>query len=307
MTLPDSVSAEAAAQVDAQACDLCGSPDREVVSRIGRDFRPLVNVVCRHCGLMRQDPMPTEAQLRDYYARQYRLSYKGAAEPRERDLARDRRRAEDRLAMLAPVLKPGMRILDLGSGTGMFLLLARERGYAVQGIEPDESYAARLKQKFNIPVHAGSWDTAEFAPGSFDLVVVHHVLEHLRAPTETLRRIHQWTASDGCLYLAVPNMKNPSASPLNRFHPAHLYGYSHETLVMMARKAGFERLDLPNTGETQIVFRRLAAAHADWFAFPGHGTEMMAFYRDHTVLKYFMRPVAYRRVAGRIKRALVGR
>jgi len=81
-------------EMAAQACDLCGSKDRVVIGRIGRDFRRLVSVVCRNCGLMRQEPVPTEAQLRDYYARNYRLSYKGSAEPRQRDLARAVQRGE---------------------------------------------------------------------------------------------------------------------------------------------------------------------------------------------------------------------
>lgn len=294
-------------EMAAQACDLCGSKDRVVIGRIGRDFRRLVSVVCRNCGLMRQEPVPTEAQLRDYYARNYRLSYKGSAEPRQRDLARDQARADERIALLAPILKPGMRILDVGSGTGTFLLTARKLGYAAQGIEPDARYAARLKQQFDLPVHSGPWYTAEFAPGSFDLVVVHHVLEHLSAPTDTIRRIHEWTADGGYLYLSVPDMKNPNASPLNRFQPAHLYGFSHETLIMLARKAGFELLDLPNTGGTQMVFRRFPAAPTDWFIYPSHGDEMVEFYEQNTMSKYFLRPMAYTRFLRHIKRGLFDR
>jgi SAM-dependent methyltransferase len=295
------------AELDGLACDLCGSSDRDVVGRISRNFRPLVNVVCRNCGLMRQDPMPTEAQLRDYYARRYRLSSKGSAEPRPRDLARNRRDAELWLTMLAPVLKPGMRILDVGSGTGMFLLRARQRGYQVQGIELDARYSARLKEQHDLPIHNGPWYTARFAPRSFDLVVMHHVLEHLRNPTAALRRIHEWTADGGHFYLSVPNMKNPSASPLNRFQPAHLHGFSPETLQMTALKAGFEKVDLPDFSNTQLVLRRLPQAAADWFIYPQHGADMVEFFRQHTMLKHIMRPQAYVRWARHIRRGVVDR
>jgi SAM-dependent methyltransferase len=307
---PDSrgiAGGQPAADGDARTCDLCGSQDRMVIGRIGRDLRPLVNVVCRRCGLMRQDPLPSEAQLTEYYAKKYRLSYKGSAEPRRHDLERDRERAQARLALLEPILKPGMRILDVGSGTGTFLLHASQRGYAVHGIEPDAQYAARLTGQFKLPVHSGPWYTAPFPPGSFDLVVVHHVLEHLRHPTEALRRFHQWSAPDACLYLSVPNIKNPVASPLNRYQPAHLYGFSHETLVMTALKAGYAPLDLPNTGDTQMVFRRLPAPPDDWFIYPRHGEEMVEFFKNHTMLKFLMRPVAYRRILRHIKRGLFER
>jgi len=292
---------------DAHTCDLCGSDDRMVIGRIGRDFRPLVTVVCRNCGLMRHDPMPSEQAQREYYEKNYRLSYKGAAEPRERDYRRDRQRAEARLELLAPVLKPGMRILDVGSGSGTFMLLARERGYDVHGIEPDVNYAKRLREKFNLPVHSGPWDTAELPEGAYDLVTMHHVLEHVRRPTAAIQQIHRWAADGAHFYLSVPNIKNPNASPFNRNQPAHLYGFSNETLTMVALKAGFALADVPNTGNTDLVFRKLPAPPENWFIYPQHGAEMVKFFNDHTFVKYLLRPVAYRRFVQQIKRGLFGR
>jgi SAM-dependent methyltransferase len=125
---------------------------------------------------MRRDPMPTEAQLLDYYLHEYRLCLKGSTEPRKRDLARDQVRARQRLALLTPLLKPGARVLDFGSGSGLFLKAAKEVGCAVRGIEPDERYACPVRQELDLPVHNGSWETANFAAGSFDLAVAHHVL-----------------------------------------------------------------------------------------------------------------------------------
>lgn len=200
-----------------------------------------------------------------------------------------------------------MRLLDVGSGTGMFLLQARAFGLDAQGLEPDANYSERLRREEGLQVHSGSWDTADFAPGFFDVVVIHHVLEHLRTPTAALRRMHEWTRPDGRLYLSVPDLKNPQASPFNRFHRAHLYGYSPETLEMIALKAGFARTPLPGAGGTTLVFRRLAAPPENWFLYPEHGEEMVAFYRRYTLRNYLFSPLAYRRFARHVAHGVRGR
>lgn len=288
-------------------CDLCGSHSCVVVGRFARDLRPLVNVVCTHCGLMRRDPMPTEAQLFDYYLHEYRLRLKGSKEPRKRDLARDNLRARQRLALLTPLLKPGARVLDFGSGSGLFLKAAKEVGCAVQGIEPDARYACPMRKELDLPVHTGSWETAQFAPGSFDLAAAHHVFEHLRTPTAALRRLHTWIADGGHLYLSVPDIGNPDASPLNRFQRAHMHGFTHQTLIMIALKSGFRLVSVPGTRATTLVFKRLPVAPAEWLCFPEHGAEMVEFFRRNSLRRYLLHGKAYRRYANHLTQRAIQR
>jgi 2-polyprenyl-3-methyl-5-hydroxy-6-metoxy-1,4-benzoquinol methylase len=264
---------------------------------MARDYRPLVNVVCTRCGLMRQDPMPTEAQLSQYYRHDYRRDLKGSAEPRKRDLARHRLQAKQRLAFLGPLLQPGTRVLDVGSGSGVFLQAASEHGCSAQGIEPDVRYATRVRQELDLPVHNGSWETAQFEAGSFDVVVAHHVFEHLPRPTAALRRLHEWIVDGGHVYVSVPDIGNPDASPLNRFQRAHMHGFTHETLVMIGLKTGFEAASVPGAQATTLVFKRLPRPRDDWFCFPDHGATMVEFFRRNSLPRYLMRKTAYRRYA----------
>ena len=277
-------------------CDLCGSSEKVVVGRWGRYFRRLTNVMCTRCGLVRQEPMPSEAELRAFYKLEYRQQYKGTAMPRARDIKRDRGHAERRLSLIETMLHPGARILEIGSGSGTFLKLARERGYAVQGIELDAEYAAPGVVQSDLPVHLGSWSSAPFVPGAFDLVAMHQVLEHLPSPSAVLRRVHEWTSENGLLYVSVPNIHNADASPFNRFHRAHLYSFSPETITMMARKAGFVPLTLPSSLYGCWVFRRSSTAPPDRIENPEHAKELLEFLRKNRVIDYLMRPAAYRRL-----------
>jgi 2-polyprenyl-3-methyl-5-hydroxy-6-metoxy-1,4-benzoquinol methylase len=287
-----------------EPCDLCGSPDSVVVGRFDRRLRPLTNVMCTHCGLIRQDPMPTDLELVEYYEREYRVQQKGAAEPHRRVVESNLRRSAGRLKHLQPLLPPRAKILDVGSGAGDFVHVATQAGYEARGIEPNLAYSEWSKRKFGIDVTVGTWETADVAPGSCDLITSHHVLEHLRSPSAVLRKFHEWLKPDGLLWFAVPNLKNAFTSPLNRFQFWHVHGFTPETHQMMALKAGFARLPGASLSGTETVLRRLPAPARDWFIYPNHAREMQEFFRENTLLRYVLRPKAYTRAAQHFARAI---
>ncbi|MEX0590913.1 MAG: class I SAM-dependent methyltransferase [Xanthobacteraceae bacterium] len=287
-----------------EPCDLCGSSKSIVVGRYDRRLRPLKNVMCSHCGLIRQDPMPTDSELEYFYEREYRVQQKGAAEPHPRNVERNLERSAARLEHLKPHVRPGAKILDVGSGAGDFVHLAARAGYDVRGIEPNLAYAEWSKKNFGIDVTVGTWETAEVAPGSCDLITSHHVLEHLRSPFAVLRKFHQWLKPDGRLWLAVPNLKWTVNSPINRFQLWHMHGFTPETHQMMALKAGFARITGLRGRSTEALLQRLPAPAENWFLFPDHAREMQQFFREHTLIRYVLRPKAYARAAQLFARAL---
>ena len=46
-------------------------------------------------GMVRNDPVPTEADIEMFYAQDYRVMYKGHAKPRKRQILRNSRRARE--------------------------------------------------------------------------------------------------------------------------------------------------------------------------------------------------------------------
>ena len=63
-------------QESSSTCPLCGSAEAAVAGLRDRQGRPLTTLLCLGCGLYRSDPLPSEEQLRAFYATQYRLEYK---------------------------------------------------------------------------------------------------------------------------------------------------------------------------------------------------------------------------------------
>jgi len=240
-------------------CDVCGCEQTVPICDYDRRLKTLKSVSCANCGLVRTAPMPTEAELTRYYATNYRRDYHWTSKPSRAHLTRRRREAAARLSLLGPRLKRTCKILDMGCGAGEFLAAAARKGHRCLGLDPGQHFATYARTVNGVEVHNCGWQDASFEPGHFDIITLHHVLEHLRKPTSALRRLHEWLADDGVLYVAVPNLLSRREQLFEYFHFAHVYSFSPQTLVATAMVAGFEPDPLMPSRGTVMVFRKREA------------------------------------------------
>ena len=108
------------------------------------------------------------------------------------------------LAMLPP--SPG-RILDVGCGAGDNAALLAGRGWQVTGvtIDPREREVAL---PFCEDIHLGNLEEGlpDAVTGTFDVVLMSHVLEHLAQPSHLLADIRERLAANGVIAVALPNV-----------------------------------------------------------------------------------------------------
>ena len=284
------------------ACNLCDSREKAVLATRDRWFNPLTNVICTKCGLIRVDPMPTDAELDDYYTNHYRLHYQSTPEPTPKTIDRGTKSAQARLSHLSKLIKPGGRVLDIGAGGGEFLAEAKRLGFEVEGIEPSVGFARYAERTYGVKVHIAPLNKIDFGDRKFDLVHSFHVFEHLRDPFASMKLVHSLLMPGGYFYVAVPNMAE-DRTPTGMFHFAHVHGFTYETLRMMAEKAGFEWVPTDSLRAAQI-FRRIEAPKADWFRFPDHARELEQKFRDSTLVKHLLSGRPYRRAWARLKRKI---
>ena len=214
-------------------CMLCGGTRVLPLARHDRRLKRLTSVICADCGLIRTDPMPSEAELGAYYRSLYRLDYQlvGTKPPR-RHITRTTAEAARRRALLN--LPAGAVVLDYGSGSGEFLAEGQRAGWTMLGIEPGEAYAAHARATHGANVLAALPVTV----GPFDAITSHHVFEHLRDPVQVLSGLVARLKPDGILYLSVPDL-GPSTKPaFERLHFAHVHGFVPATLDLVAAKCG---------------------------------------------------------------------
>ena len=291
-------------------CNICGGSDVDELSRRARDGRPLRTTICRRCGLVWSNPRPTEAEVRRYYTREYRLDYKGAATPSLRHVARSGRGAINRYQELAPLLQPGARVLDVGAGGGEVVYVLRRKGYDARGLEPDERYARHAREVLGVPVDTGFVQDAAYPPRSFDGITMYHALEHVEDPVAILRALAGWLAPEGVLLVEVPNVEAPCVHPSHRFHFAHFYNFNRVTLEAAARRAGLTPVRAsmsPDEGNLIAVFRRNGRVEDDAALLVGNYARVARAVRGHTVAGYYLSRFPYGGVIGRLRTYVIDR
>ena len=232
----------------------------EVVSERDRRGRPLRTVLCTETGLVRNDPVPGDEELAKFYSEEYRTAYKAAERPRRRQILRNFRRAAGHVRRFRDVVVPAKTVLDVGAGSGEFLFLMQALGKEAAGIEPHEGYSAWCREELGLDVRTTHLGPGLFEAGSFDLVRLNHVLEHLNDPVKYLAMIRDWLAPGGVVYVEVPNVEEACRVQArgNMFHYGHIWNFNPWTLRAVAGLAGLEELDATrrrSAGTTGVVFR----------------------------------------------------
>ena len=202
---------------------------------------------CSACEIVFVYPIMNPEEEKAFYEAQFAGYMKkrggpGETKPQEH-FEQNRSEAERRLANLKPYLRSEMRVLELGSSTGFLLAAIKPYVAAVTGIDPSQLYAEYANQR-GIKTYA---DLSEVAEERFDLILAYYVVEHLRNPVEYLSRFHQMLNPGGHLAIEVPNVEDAlvkfyQLDSFDRFYwqKAHYFNYSHRTLAMVLKRAGFE-------------------------------------------------------------------
>jgi SAM-dependent methyltransferase len=136
------------------------------------------------------------------------------------------------------------RLLDVGCGSGDFLLRMSRRGWKVEGVDIGQEHAARLSAKLGHPVHAGTLHDASLPTKTYDLITFWQVLEHLHDPIATLQAARQLLTGVGTVVASVPNFDSFSRRVFASHWvgldtPRHLIHFTRETLSDVFHRAGF--------------------------------------------------------------------
>ena len=196
---------------------------------------------CQDCGLEYVAPTPGAAELARHYEHNYAVSLERYAAADERNSAR-----LDELEQWCP--ERG-RLLEVGASYGHSLDLARKRGWEVEGVELSSAAAAYAREHFGLKVFDCDLTETPLSDGSFDTVIMWHVLEHVRNPKEQLLRVAALLKDDGVLGLRVPNIGSFGARAAGEWWPwmcppAHLWFFSSTTLPRLLCDCGFEILEV---------------------------------------------------------------
>lgn len=186
--------------------------------------------------------------------------------------------------------EPRLRLLDFGCGDGWYLKAMKERGHDVAGFEANPAHAARLSSALGLPVF-GELEELKQQAGTFDVVTMHFVVEHVTDLAGTFSVAHSLLKPGGQFYFMVPNIKSLEARLFRRkWHgldpPRHIQFLTPELVEQLAAKTGFSTTDMHYFSLPNGFAGSLSTVLAGRFVYPVFAALMLpsaiacAFVRD---------------------------
>jgi len=149
---------------------------------------------------------------------------------------------------ISPYINSGSKLLDVGCAMGGFLDYLNDKGVIhLSGIDLTKDFIDHASQKGKYNIKLGNAESIPFEDGSFDLLVVNQVIEHLAAPGNVFREAKRVLINGGILYLGVPDALRYEDMCSFDFYwlliRDHIQHFDIEHLNLLAAIDGFELLD----------------------------------------------------------------
>jgi len=142
---------------------------------------------------------------------------------------------------LKPHLRPGLKVLEIGCGYGSLLAELRDNYQAdITGVEPDPIARRVAEAAYGIRIRHSSVDRFWEEADSYDVILMHHVLEHLLNPGEVIAQVSRHLKKDGFLYVGVPNVTAMTFPKQLFFRFAHVSNFSPFSLFLLLWQNGWK-------------------------------------------------------------------
>lgn len=240
------------------SCPVCGSTDLHPKLQVqdkSVSQETFTIQQCTGCGFQFTNPRPDAAHIGKYYESDAYVSHNSAAQGLVNRVYKVARyftvRRKVTLITKLNGGRPG-RLLDYGCGTGHFLAGAKKAGWQVTGLEPNARARHEATARVGQPMLEAT-ALAGLPAGSFDVVTLWHVLEHVHALHETLNQLIAALKPGGQLLIAVPNAESLDAQHYRQDWasydvPRHLYHFVPATMRRLLATHGLrltQTLPLP--------------------------------------------------------------
>ncbi len=210
-------------------------------------------IECSTCGYTHVNPLPTQKELNEFYEKTFYQDVKTSYfDDYERDhdwwVLNYNWLLDDLESEVNNKKGKHIRLLDVGSGPGLFLKTASDRGMDALGIEPSLDAYNYSKKKHQCKVMNVTLENLDPSLEKFDIVHSSLVMEHILNPMHFIKKSKSLLKKNGLLCIIVPNDFNPIQeinvklgskkwwiSPFE-----HLNYFNPKSLKKLMEKAGLE-------------------------------------------------------------------
>ena len=202
---------------------------------------------CATCSIRFTQDIPSQSSIGNYYKSENYISHtdtkKGFVNSLYHIIRKRTLRQKQMLVERISGIKKG-KLLDIGAGTGAFSGYMKDASWEVLGLEPDEATRQRAFELYGITLQSTD-ELFKLSPGSFDVVSMWHVLEHVHNLHEYLDLIRSVLKFSGKAFIAVPNYTSYDAELYKEFWaaydvPRHLYHFSPNSMKLLLENHGMK-------------------------------------------------------------------
>ena len=184
-------------------CSLCEGHEAKLLQRLHKGNA----VKCKNCGLVFVDPMPEinydEIYGEKYYGGGWRFSKRGYTDHLLQDTMIEGFGRE--LKEVEKFIDGKGRVLDIGCADGSWLCVAKANGWDTFGVESSEYSRSIAINKYGLNVVGGTFEEATFPDDYFDLIVMRHLIEHLRNLLQSLEICNKILKQGGVILIETDN------------------------------------------------------------------------------------------------------
>jgi 2-polyprenyl-3-methyl-5-hydroxy-6-metoxy-1,4-benzoquinol methylase len=197
----------------------------------------LFNIVsCNQCGFLFTNPRPDSNSIGKYYQSENYISHSNTKKGIVNKIYHFIKKIaiNSKIELLEGLKPASKRLLDIGCGTGAFLGEINKRGWDATGIEPSNDARQFAIKTYGISVF-GEEKLQELKPGSFSIITMWHVLEHVHQLKNRVEEIYNLLEKGGYAIIAVPNHTSWDAANYKELWaaydvPRHLYHFSPQSI-----------------------------------------------------------------------------
>ena len=210
----------------------------------GESFSLLLN---EEYQILKTHPQPTLDKLGSYYEFEDYISHTDGKRTLFEKMYHfiKRKAIRDKVKLINSYQPVKGRILDIGAGTGDFLLECKNQNWDILGIEPNDKAKGIALGK---GIKFG--DTIEkLESNSFDVITMWHVLEHVPDVEHQVAELKRLLKPSGTIVIAVPNFKSYDAKYYKEFWaaydvPRHLWHFSKTAIEKLFDKQNMNLEDI---------------------------------------------------------------
>lgn len=210
----------------------------------GEEFELLLD---EELQLLKTHPQPAPDKLGKYYESDDYISHTDSKRSLFEKLyhAVKQKALRDKVKLIGQFQPAKGLLLDIGAGTGDFLVTAKHSGWNTIGVEPSEkakSIALSKGVSFKNTV-------ADIADQSVDVVTMWHVLEHVPDVEAQIKELKRIVKPDGVIIIAVPNYKSYDAKKYGQYWaaydvPRHLWHFSKTAIQKLFAAEGINLIKI---------------------------------------------------------------